>query len=56
MMEQGNSRSRNPNICASCSSLVDGITDSDLASYREANLAKECSNVSRKTVGNPLAQ
>lgn len=28
MPEQGNARSRNPNICASCSSLADGMQES----------------------------
>ena len=27
MIERGNALSRNPNICASCSSLADGIED-----------------------------
>jgi hypothetical protein len=27
MPEEGNARSRNPNICASCSSLADGMDD-----------------------------
>ncbi len=31
MIEQGNALSRNPNICASCSSLADGIYDTDRA-------------------------
>ncbi len=29
--ERGNELSRNPNICASCSSLADGMDDSDSA-------------------------
>ena len=28
MPEEGNPRSRNPNICASCSSMADGMDDS----------------------------
>jgi hypothetical protein len=36
MIEHGNALSRNPNICASCSSLVDGILDADPAALREA--------------------
>jgi hypothetical protein len=28
MPEEGNARSRNPNICASCSSMADGMEDS----------------------------
>lgn len=39
--EHGNALSRNPNICASCSSLVDGITDSEIEAFREALAAKE---------------
>jgi hypothetical protein len=31
MLEKGNSLSRNPNICASCSSMADGIEDSALS-------------------------
>jgi hypothetical protein len=27
MPEEGNARSRNPNICASCSSMADGMDD-----------------------------
>ena len=27
MSERGNTRSRNPNVCASCSSLADGMDD-----------------------------
>jgi hypothetical protein len=30
MPEQGNNLSRNPNICASCSSMADGMEDSGL--------------------------
>jgi hypothetical protein len=29
MPKGGNALSRNPNVCASCSSLVDGMGDSD---------------------------
>jgi hypothetical protein len=32
MVEKGNALSRNPNICASCSSLVDGMEESSVAS------------------------
>ena len=28
--EKGNALSRNPNMCASCSSLADGMEDSDM--------------------------
>ena len=28
MPEEGNTRSRNPNVCASCSSMADGMEDS----------------------------
>jgi hypothetical protein len=31
MIEQGNALSRNPNICACCSSLADGIYEDDRA-------------------------
>jgi hypothetical protein len=31
MAERGNALSRNPNICASCSSLLDGMGDSNPA-------------------------
>ena len=30
MSEKGNALSRNPNICASCSSMADGMEDSNL--------------------------
>jgi hypothetical protein len=30
MPEQGNALSRNPNVCASCSSMSDGMEDSNL--------------------------
>ena len=30
MPEQGNALSRNPNICASCSSMADGMEESNL--------------------------
>ena len=31
MPETGNALSRNPNICASCSSMADGMDDSNLS-------------------------
>jgi hypothetical protein len=31
MIERGNALSRNPNICASCSSLADGMEESSIA-------------------------
>jgi len=37
MLEQGNALSRNPNICASCSSITDGMEDS--ATRETASLA-----------------
>ena len=36
MLEHGNALSRNPNICACCSSLADGMGESDLAEEVEA--------------------
>jgi hypothetical protein len=55
MMEHGNTLSRNPNICACCSSLADGITDSDLAAFRKADTGKapdaEGSKVSMEPAG-----
>ena len=35
MSAQGNSHSRNPNICASCSSLVDGETPANVIQLPE---------------------
>ena len=29
MVEKGNALSRNPNLCASCSSMADGMEESD---------------------------
>jgi hypothetical protein len=34
--EKGNTLSRNPNMCASCSSLLDGMTESPEAAPAEA--------------------
>jgi hypothetical protein len=34
--EKGNALSRNPNICASCSSMADGIDDSSVPERTEA--------------------
>ena len=31
MAEKGNALSRNPNICASCSSMADGMVESGMA-------------------------
>jgi hypothetical protein len=36
MVEHGNALSRNPNVCASCSSLADGMEDSALPSMGAA--------------------
>ena len=41
MPEQGNTLSRNPNICASCSSMADGMEDSSLS---------ESANLQRNTI------
>ena len=42
MPEQGNRLSRNPNVCASCSSLADGMDESDaLEGLSLAPAAKE---------------
>jgi len=35
MAERGNSLSRNPNVCASCSSLADGMEDPSLPTPHE---------------------
>jgi hypothetical protein len=34
MIEPGNSLSRNPNICASCSSLADGMEEASIDSIK----------------------
>ena len=39
MPEHGNPLSRNPNICASCSSIADGMEESSLA--ESASLARD---------------
>ena len=39
MPEHGNLRSRNPNICASCSSIADGMEESSLP--ESASLARD---------------
>lgn len=36
MVEHGNTLSRNPNLCASCSSLADGMDDSGLSTLARA--------------------
>ena len=36
MVDKGNALSRNPNICASCSSLVDGMDESSVASMDQS--------------------
>ena len=33
MAEKGDAHSRNPNTCASCSSLSDGLPESSVSSY-----------------------
>ena len=35
MAERGNALSRNPNVCASCSSLADGMEDASLPGLPE---------------------
>jgi hypothetical protein len=35
MAEKGGGLSRYPNICASCSSLSDGMTESDMSSFAD---------------------
>jgi hypothetical protein len=51
MPEQGNTLSRNPNICACCSSMADGMEDSGLP---------ESASLQRNTVetiaGDPLRE
>jgi hypothetical protein len=39
MTERGNALSRNPNICASCSSLADGMEESSLPALPETGSA-----------------
>lgn len=34
--ERGDAYSRNPNLCASCSSLTDGMPDSSVSSFPES--------------------
>jgi len=38
MNERGNALSRNPNVCASCSSLADGIDDSGIGDFADGSL------------------
>jgi hypothetical protein len=33
MAEKGDALSRNPNICASCSGLLDGVPESTISSF-----------------------
>jgi hypothetical protein len=40
MVESGNSLSRNPNICASCSSLADGMDDSSLGTIENQSVVE----------------
>ena len=37
MTEAGNALSRNPNVCASCSSMTDGMEASNLPECRDAH-------------------
>ena len=37
MTEKGNALSRNPNICASCSSLCDGMPESSISSLPDCD-------------------
>ena len=39
MLEEGNALSRNPNICASCSSMADGMAESTVP--ESASLASD---------------
>jgi hypothetical protein len=41
MPEKGNSLSRNPNICASCSSMADGMDESDVPEGANVRLGQE---------------
>jgi hypothetical protein len=38
--EKGNDLSRNPNMCASCSSLADGIEDADMPESPQLELER----------------
>lgn len=40
MIETGNALSRNPNLCASCSSLADGMDEPSVASIDEPSVAE----------------
>ena len=37
MAEKGNALSRDPNVCASCSSLSDGMPESNMSSFPDFN-------------------
>ena len=40
MSERGNALSRNPNMCASCSSMADGMADEDSALEQQQDLTE----------------
>ena len=40
MIERGNALSRNPNVCASCSSLADGIDEALISELADEELPK----------------
>ena len=50
MAQAGNALSRNPNICASCSSMADGMSDSALPEPDAFNLEQ---NVEAETFAEP---
>jgi len=53
MVEKGNVLSRNPNICASCSSLVDGMDESSIASL-EPHIAAKSEGLFPKKARKPI--
>ena len=55
-MVQRNSHSRNPNICASCSSLLDGMEDSPRATQESSDLTVDAEHERQTEIGSESAE
>lgn len=51
MTERGNALSRNPNICASCSSLADGMEESRIARTDPSSTPEEAPALENRSGG-----
>ena len=54
MPEKGNARARNPNICASCSSMADSMDEPFDSNHLTAAVRKEAKSAAREAAAAPL--